>query len=222
MSIGPWDFNGFDIVVLLVVVISLLMAFGRGLARELISIAALLIALVVSLFIWGQFRFAMQDFIQPSWLADGALGLGSFSLVYMLVIFILSGVTKSIRGNEAGLLDRLLGGAFGAGRGLVVAALATMLLTAQYRSGQDVQEFRDYYEANQDSLPDDFLERMPDSMRDQMESDTPPLPAMLQNSTFYPLLDRIGTVIRSLPFTKMKGCAEQLKSGEYEGCIKDL
>jgi len=41
MSIGPWDFTGFDIVVLLVIVVSLLMAASRGLFRELISIAAL-------------------------------------------------------------------------------------------------------------------------------------------------------------------------------------
>lgn len=222
MAIGPWDFNGFDIVVLLVVIISFFMAFGRGFARELISITALVIALVLSLFIWGRFRFDVQDFIQPSWLADGALGLGTFMLVYLFVVFILSAATKSLRGKEVGFLDRLLGGGFGAGRGLVVAALATMLLTAQYRSGQDVQEFRKYYELNQNELPDDFLERMPDSMRDQMNADAPELPAMLQNSTFYPVLDRIGDFIRGLPFTKMKFCADQLKNGEYEGCLKDL
>ena len=66
MSIGPWDFNGFDIVVLLVLLISLLMAASRGLMRELTSIMALLIATVAALFIYGRFRFAAQDFISPS------------------------------------------------------------------------------------------------------------------------------------------------------------
>ena len=44
MSIGPWTFTGFDIVVLLVILVSLMMAAGRGFFRELISIAALIIA----------------------------------------------------------------------------------------------------------------------------------------------------------------------------------
>ena len=44
MSIGPWDFSGFDIVVLLILLISLLYAANRGLMRELTSIFALFIA----------------------------------------------------------------------------------------------------------------------------------------------------------------------------------
>ena len=142
MTIGPWAFNGFDIVVLLIVLISLLMAAGRGFAREMISITALVVALIGSLFLYGRYRFALQDFIKPEWLADGALGLGSFLLLYMLVVFILSGLTKELRGKEVGLIDRLLGALFGAGRGLVVAALGTMIFTGQYRAGQDAQEFK--------------------------------------------------------------------------------
>ena len=222
MSIGPWAFNGFDIVVLLVVFISLLMAAGRGFFREMISITALVVALIVSLFVWGRFRFAMQDFIQPPWLADGALGLGSFALTYMLVVFMLSGVTKKLRGKEVGFFDRIMGGAFGAGRGLIVAALATMVLTAQYRAGQDAQEFKDYIEANEAQLPDDFYDRMPEGMREQMEAPEVELPAMLQNSTFFPLLDRIGAFIRSLPFSQMRSMADRLKDGDLKSIVEEI
>ncbi|MBC6402504.1 MAG: CvpA family protein [Hyphomonadaceae bacterium] len=220
MSIGPWDFNGFDIVVLLVIIVSFVTAFVRGLVRELVSVIALVAALGISLFIWGRFRFAMQDFVQPSWLSDMVLGLGIFSLVYLLITFPLAAAAKFLRGGRVGPVDRLLGGGFGAARGLIIAALATMLLTAQYRSGQDVQEFRDYYEANRPEFSDDFLEEMPESMQDQMEVEAPELPVMLQNSTFFPLLDRIGDGIRALPFNRMKNCAERLKDGLFEGCIR--
>ncbi len=222
MTIGSLSFNGFDIVVLLVVLISLLMAAGRGFFREMISITALVVALIGSLFLYGRYRFALQDFIQPAWLADGALGLGSFAILYMIVVFLFSGATKKLRGKDVGFLDRLLGAGFGAGRGLVVAALATMLLTAQYRAGQDAQEFKDYIETNQEELPDDILERMPDSMREQMEAPPVELPAMLQNSSLFPILDRIGAAIRSLPFAQMKSMAERLKDGDIDSIIEEL
>ncbi len=222
MTIGSWAFNGFDIAVLLVVLISLLMAGSRGFFREMISITALVIALVGSLFLYGRFRFALRDVVQPEWLADGVLGLGSFAILYMIVVFLFSGATKKLRGKEVGLIDRLLGALFGAGRGLVIAALATMLLTSQYRAGQDAQEFKDYIETNKDEFPEDIYDRMPDSMREQMEAPPVELPDMLQNSSMFPLLDRIGNVIRALPFAQMKSMAERLKDGDVDSIIEEL
>jgi len=155
MSIGPWDFTGFDVVVLVILLISLLMAAQRGLAREITSLLALLIASAIALFVFGRFRFAAQDFISPSWLADGALGLGTFALAYMLMIFLLSGLVKSLKGKDVGLIDRLFGAGFGIMRGLLVAALGVMLLTSQYRTSQEAQEFKDYkiYERTNGSPP---------------------------------------------------------------------
>jgi len=222
MSIGPWDFNGFDIVVLLILLISLLYAANRGLMRELTSILALFIAASVALFIYGRYRFAAQDFISPSWLADGALGLGAFSLAYMLMVFLLSGVVKKLKGKEIGLIDRLFGAGFGVARGLIVAALGVMLLTSQFRASQDAQEFKDYISQNQDEIPPEVLEKMPRSMKEQMEAPEAKLPGMLQGSTFYPLLAKIGDGIRALPFARMKSYAERLKEGDLEGAANEI
>ena len=119
MSIGPWDFNGFDVIVLVILLISLLMAANRGLMRELTSLLALFISAGVALFVFGQYRFAAQDFISPTWLADGALALGSFALTYMVMVFLLSGLVKTLKGKSVGLFDRLLGAGFGVLRGLI-------------------------------------------------------------------------------------------------------
>lgn len=222
MSIGPWDFNGFDIVVLLILLISLLYAANRGLMRELTSILALFIAASAALFIYGRYRFAAQDFISPSWLADGALGLGAFALAYMLMVFLLSGVVKRLKGKEIGLIDRLFGAGFGVARGLIVAALGVMLLTSQYRASQDAKEFKDYISQNQADIPPEVLEKMPRSMREQMEAPEAELPGMLQGSTFYPLLAKIGDGIRALPFARMKSYAERLKEGDLEGAANEI
>ena len=222
MSIGPWDFTGFDVVVLVILLISLLMAAQRGLAREITSLMALLIASAIALFVFGRFRFAAQDFISPSWLADGALGLGTFALAYMLILFLLSGLVKSLKGKDVGLIDRLFGAGFGVMRGLLVAALGVMLLTSQYRASQDAQEFKDYISKNQGEIPPEILDKMPKSMREQMEAPPAELPKLLQNSTFYPLLTKIGDGVRALPFTKMRSYADRVKDGDIQSIIEEI
>ena len=222
MSIGPWDFSGFDIVVLIILLISLLMAAQRGLAREVTSLLGLLISAAIALFVFGRFRFAAQDFISPSWLADGALGLGTFALAYMLIVFLLSGVVKSLKGKDVGFIDRLLGAGFGVMRGLLVAALGVMLLTSQYRASQDAQEFKEYMSENQGEIPPEILDRMPRSMREQMEAPPAELPKLLHNSTFYPLLAKIGDGIRALPFTKMRSYADRIKAGDIQSIVEEI
>ncbi len=222
MSIGPWVFNGFDIVVLLVVIISMLMAASRGLFRELISIAALVIAGALALFVFGRFRFAAQDFIKPSWLADGALGLGTFVFGYMFVVFLLSGVVKSLKGKDVGLLDRLFGAGFGGARGLLVAALFTMVATASYREGQAAQNFKARVLQNQGTLSPDVLDNAPKDVREWLEKPPPELPRFLQGSTLYPILDRIGDGLRALPFTKVQTAADKLRTGDINHILEGL
>ncbi len=222
MSIGPWDFTGFDVVVLLVLLISLIMATQRGLARELTSLMALLFAAAIALFVYGRFRFAAQDFISPSWLADGALGLGTFALAYMLMVFLLSGIVKSLKGKKVGFIDRLFGAGFGVMRGLLVASLGVMLLTSQYRASQEAQEFKDYISENQGNVPSDILEKMPRSMKEQMEAPATELPKMLHNSIFYPILEKIGDSVRALPFTKMRSYADRVKDGDLQSIIEEI
>jgi len=210
MSIGPYIFTGFDVVVLLICLISLLMAASRGLAREIVSLLALIIAGAIALFIFGRFRFAAQDFIQPSWLADGALGLGSFGLAFLLIVFLLSGVVKSLKGKKIGLIDRLLGAGFGVFRGLIIASLFVMVATASYRDAQDKQAFQDTLTEDQRAA----FENAPKSIKEMLEVKEVELPFFLQDSTFYPLLNKIGDGIRLLPFARIKSIADRIKDGD--------
>ena len=222
MSIGPWDFNGFDIIVLVILLVSLLMAANRGLMRELTSLLALFISAAVALYVFGQYRFAAQDLISPAWLADGALGLGTFALVYMLMVFLFSGFVKGLKGKSVGPLDRLMGAGFGVFRGLIVASLLMMLLTAQYRASQEAQEFKDYIAENPAQFPPEVIENMPKSMQEQLEAEPAELPKMFQESTFYPVLAKIGGIIEGLPFAKMKSYADRIKDGDLESIAEEI
>lgn len=219
MSIGPWTFTGFDVVVLLVILISLMMAAGRGLFRELISIAALIIASFAALFLYGRFRFEARELISPNWLADGALGLGGFAVIFILLTFLFSGVVKNLRGKEVGVIDRLLGAGFGVGRGLLVCALATMVFTASYREAKAAQEFRNEINNGGTQITEEMLEKAPQSIRDAFSDREPELPKVFQNSTFFPLLEKIGDGIRALPFSRMETLADRLRKGEDLGKI---
>lgn len=222
ISIGPYDLNGFDTVVLLVLIISALYAFARGFMREVISIAALLFAAVATLFVYGQFRSTMRGIISPSELADGILILGTGFLSYFLAAIILARLGKTIGGEKPGLIDRLLGAGFGIARGLLIAALFVMFWSADYRASQDAQEFNTYIADNPEFFPPDVIARMPKSMRDQLEAEPEQMPILFQNSAFYPVLNRIGDAIRTLPFADMRSYADRIKDGDFDGLAEEI
>lgn len=222
ISIGSFDFTGFDTAVLFLLIISGLYAFARGFMREIISIAALLFAAIVTLFVYGQFRFAAQGLISPSELADGILILGTGFLSYFIAAIVMAKIGKTIGGERPGFIDRLLGAAFGIARGLLVASLFVIFWSADYRASQDALEFNDYIASNPQSFPPEVIAKMPKSMREQLEAEPAQLPGLFVDSTFYPLLDRIGNVIRALPFADMRSYADRIKDGDLDGIAEEI
>ncbi len=220
VTIGPWELNGFDVGVLIVLSISMLYAASRGLVREVTSIVSLLFAAFITLFVWGQYRFAAQEHIKPAEFADGVLAVGTFLISYLILALIMSKIGKTITGRKVGFLDRILGAGFGIARGLIIAALAVMLWTSKSRASDEAQEYKN--SLIEQGIYESTLQNMPNSMRSQMERDPTPLPAALASSTFYPLLDKIGDGLRGLPFAKVKTYAERLKDGDIDGLKEDL
>ncbi len=136
MDIGPWTFGGFDIVVFLILGFSGILAFARGLSREIISILALLIGLAGALFVFGRYRIDVQNFIRPGWLADGALFIGVFGALFLMVSFILRGWAKTIRGRSPGIFERILGFGFGLIRGAILASLFVLVASESAKDGE--------------------------------------------------------------------------------------
>lgn len=222
VSIGPYDLNGFDIAVLLLLIISGLYAFARGFMREIISIAALIFAAVVTLFIYGQFRFQARGMMSPPELADGILILATGSISYFIAAVVMAKIGKTIGGEKPGLIDRLLGAGFGIARGLLLASLFVIFWSADYRASLEAQEFNEYIVDNPTSFPPDVIAKMPKSMRDQLDAEPAEMPGMFVGSAFYPLLDRIGDTIRALPFADMRSYAERIKDGDLNSIAEEI
>lgn len=139
MEIGSWTFGGFDVVVFIILGFSGILSFARGLSREIISILALLFGLAGALFLYGRYRVNAQDFIQPAWLADGALFIGVFGIIYIIITLILRGWAKTLRGRKPGFFDRLLGLAFGLARGALLASLFVLVVSKSAKEGEPAE-----------------------------------------------------------------------------------
>ncbi len=139
MELAGTNFGGFDLFVFFILGFSGILSFARGLSRELISIVSLVAGIAGALFLFGRYQFDAQGFIKPAWLANTILILSAFLILYFLVGFVLRGWTKAIQGNKSGLLDRLLGLAFGLTRGLLVASLFVLVISKSAKDGEPAE-----------------------------------------------------------------------------------
>ncbi len=120
----------FDLVALAIVAFSGIMAFARGLIRELFSIVAFIGAALAAVYLAERGRPFVEQFtdIEGS-LATVAAGLAIFLIVFFGIMMITAVVAKTAhQSTEIGSFDRAAGLAFGVLRGVVVVALFVLLM----------------------------------------------------------------------------------------------
>jgi membrane protein required for colicin V production len=123
--------NGFDVLVLAVVLISALLAFARGFVREALSMAALGVAILAVLWGFPVFRVPMREFIETGWVADAATIGGIFLLVYIAVRVLTGRIHEWVHDSEPlGILDRTAGLLFGVARGFLLLAVGLLVVTS--------------------------------------------------------------------------------------------
>ncbi len=116
----------FDYAVLGILGFSLLVGILRGLARELVSLAGWVAAIVLATLFSGQAATRMPQSLGP--LLAGLLAFLAIFIGVLLVAFLV-GLIMSLLLRAAGLgvADRMLGALFGFGRGIVVVLVLVML-----------------------------------------------------------------------------------------------
>jgi len=127
--------TSFDYAVLAIVGLSILLSVWRGAVRELLALAAWIIA-----FVTAQAYGATVSAFLPSALEKPALRvLTGFVIVFVTVLvlaaFVALLVSKVIRAVGLGLADRALGAVFGLLRGMLIVLILVLLcgLTAAPR-----------------------------------------------------------------------------------------
>lgn len=125
---GGFELTWFDLVVVAIVLISSIMAFARGLLREVFSIVAFIAAAAAALYLRPLLTPLLSGFIQQALFAELAAAGILFLGVFVIVTVATSTLAKAIhRSGEIGALDRGAGLVFGAARGILALALFVVL-----------------------------------------------------------------------------------------------
>ncbi|ADW69464.1 CvpA family protein [Granulicella tundricola] len=124
------SYNPFDWFLVVILVISTIAAFMRGLIRSLLSLVGFILAIVVAS--WNYLSFA-------SYLGRWILNFTVAEIIAYLTILIVITIAFSMLANllrktasavGLGFLDRLLGAAFGVLRGFLAGVAAMMAIAA--------------------------------------------------------------------------------------------
>jgi len=118
-----------DIVLLVVMLVSGLLAMVRGFMREVLSITAWVLAAAATLYSYGKLLPYAKEYFNSDIIAAVAV-VGSVFLVTLLVVSVLTvRVSDMVLDSRVGALDRTLGFLFGLGRGLIIVVVAFQFFT---------------------------------------------------------------------------------------------
>ena len=113
-----------DIILLVVMLVSGLLAMIRGFMREILSIAAWVAAALVTLYSFSRVTPIAQQYISND-IAAKAVAVGAVFLGTLLIVSVLTvRLSDIILDSRVGALDRTLGFLFGLGRGLIIVVVA--------------------------------------------------------------------------------------------------
>ena len=111
----------FDIVFLLVVLVSALVGYARGAIKELVTLTAFLLAAVAAVWALPLLGKLFRHVVHPAWAGNATAVLVVFVLVYIGLRVLGSLLTRHVHSSRLGALDRGAGAGFGVGRALVLA-----------------------------------------------------------------------------------------------------
>jgi len=122
--------NAFDLVVFTIVGLSALMAFYRGLVREIMSLGSWIGASVITLYAFPKAGAALEPQLGSAAAAGGLAAIGVF-LVSLVLISVVGGLLLKFfkTGSDIGMLDHLMGLFFGLARGALIVALGFFIFS---------------------------------------------------------------------------------------------
>ena len=121
--------NNMDIAILVIVGISALIALGRGLVKEVLSIVGWVLAGAAVIYLLPVLNPFTLKYIESGWMAG--IATAAFILIGFMIVWIYAtaGVVGKIRTSKLSGLDRLLGLFFGIVRAFLLIVLMYILIS---------------------------------------------------------------------------------------------
>lgn len=130
-------FNEYDLVVLVIMIISTLIAILRGFIREVFSLLGWIGAAIITFIFFEPTANYLGNYFESKIVVSGisVVGLFTISLIAIsLVNMILSDFSRAIR---LGAIDRSLGLAFGFVRGMIIVSVIHYCITLVYNKPEE-------------------------------------------------------------------------------------
>ena len=123
-----WPLNWVDLVLLGVIALSALAGFLRGLARELLGLAAWVAAALLASRVYGNLLGFAGRWLQDALVADTVCFLVAFVVILIGLSLLANLLSRLVRVSLFGGVDRILGLGFGLVRGAALLVLAYIVL----------------------------------------------------------------------------------------------
>ncbi len=179
--------NPVDILVAVVLLLSAVLAFSRGVVREVLGVGAWIGAAFATIYGFPHLRPFARDLVESQLLADAGAALVIFLIALILLVVISQIIASRIQGSRLGALDRTLGFIFGLARGAALLCLAYMLFVwamapedrppwiAKARTMPYIVKGA---EAIRSVVPDEIEEKAASAVRQQSETSSDALKAL--------------------------------------------
>jgi membrane protein required for colicin V production len=128
--------NWLDIVILVIVAWSVVIAFRKGLVREILGLASVVAALLLGFWFYGTAAAGLAPYLSSRALANAAGFMVVFLGVLLLGAVVSYVLGKFLRVTGLSMLDHALGAAFGVLRGALIAIALVMAIMAFSKDGQ--------------------------------------------------------------------------------------
>jgi membrane protein required for colicin V production len=175
-----------DIVLLVVMLLSALLAMVRGFMREVLSIASWAAAAVLTLYAFPKLKPVALQYVNNDLAASAIVIVGVFLGTLLVVSVITIKLSDMILDSRVGALDRTLGFLFGLARGLVIVVVAFLFFAwlvpekswpEWVRNAKSRVVLQSTGQALMSMLPDDpegYLRRLRRPRDEQEPQDAPP------------------------------------------------
>src|SRR6188474_2605125 len=131
-----------DVILLVVMLISALLAMVRGFMREVLSIASWAAAALLTLYAYPRLKPIVLQYFSNDIVASAVTIGGVFLGTLLIVSVITIKISDMILDSRVGALDRTLGFLFGLGRGLVIVVVAFVFFAWLVPAGKQPEGVR--------------------------------------------------------------------------------
>lgn len=118
-----------DIVVVVALLISALLAYARGFVHEVLSVLGWVGAIFATIYGYPYAKPYARELIAIELVADLAAGAAIFIVTLVVLSLFTSGIAKMVKDSALNVLDRSLGFLFGIIRGAVIVCIAYLGLS---------------------------------------------------------------------------------------------